>query len=213
MKILISGFVPFGKMNINPTEELLLEAKSFEIENVEISTILLPVNYDECAEELIKKIVETQPDVVISCGLAAGRTAITPERIGINVKDTGSGDPYPDNNGKIPTDEMIDEEGPDGLFATLPNRLIERNLKEQNIPAAVSNSAGTFICNNTLYAVLNHIRKNNLNTKAGFIHFPASTKMSVLNPALPSLPQETMAQALKVIVQTCATVGVRNDVR
>ncbi|MBT2685102.1 pyroglutamyl-peptidase I [Bacillus sp. ISL-37] len=209
MKVLVSGFEPFGKMKINPTEELLLEAESFEIENVEISTILLPVNYDECAEELIKKMDAIQPDVVISCGLAAGRTAITPERIGINVKDTGSGDPYPDNKGKIPTDEMIDEDGPDGLFATLPNRLIEKNLKELNIPAAVSNSAGTFICNNTLYAVLNHIRKNNLHIKAGFIHFPASTKMSALNPSLPSLPQETMAQALKVIVETCATVGVR----
>ncbi|MEW8972000.1 MAG: pyroglutamyl-peptidase I [Mesobacillus sp.] len=209
MKVLISGFEPFGKMKINPTEELLLEAKKFEIENVEISTILLPVNYDECAEVLINKIGDIQPDVVISCGLAAGRAAITPERIGINVKDTGSGDPYPDNKGKIPTDEMIDEEGPDGLFATLPNRLIEKNLKEMNIPAAVSNSAGTFICNNTLYAVLNHIRKNNLHIKAGFIHFPASTKMSALNPSLPSLPQETMTQALKAIIKTCAMVGVR----
>jgi pyroglutamyl-peptidase len=204
MKILISGFEPFGKMKINPTEELLLEAEKFKIENVEISTILLPVNYDECAEELIKKMGDFQPDVVISCGLAAGRVAITPERIGINVKDTGSGDPYPDNKGNIPTDEMIDEHGPDGLFATLPNRLIEKKLKALNIPAAVSNSAGTFICNNTLYAVLNHIRKNNLQTKAGFIHFPASTKMSALNPSLPSLPHETMTQALKVIVETCS---------
>ncbi|WP_226677852.1 pyroglutamyl-peptidase I [Mesobacillus jeotgali] len=209
MKILISGFEPFGKMKINPTEELLLEAEKFEIENVEISTILLPVNYDECAEELIRKMDDFQPDVVISCGLAVGRTAITPERIGINIKDTGSGDPYPDNKGQIPTDEMIDEDGPDGLFATLPNRLIEKNLKEMDIPAAVSNSAGTFICNNTLYAVLNHIRKNNLHIKAGFIHFPASTKMSAINPSLPSLPQETMAEALKVIVETCVTVGVR----
>jgi pyroglutamyl-peptidase len=164
MKILISGFEPFGKMNINPTEELLKEAVSFDIENVEISTVLLPVNYDECAEELIAKIEEVNPDVVISCGLAAGRTAITPERIGINIKDTGSGDPYPD---------------------------------------AISNSAGTFICNNTLYAVLNYIQKNNLPIKAGFIHFPASTEMSSRNPALPSLPQEVMTSALKVIIQTC----------
>lgn len=209
MKVLISGFEPFGKMKINPTEELLLEAEKFEIENVEISTILLPVNYDECAEKLIKKMDDIQPDVVISCGLAAGRTAITPERIGINIKDTGSGDPYPDNKGNIPTDEVIDEEGPDGLFSTLPIRLIEKNLKAQHIPAAISNSAGTFICNNTLYAVLNHIQKKNLHTKAGFIHFPASTKMSALNPSLPSLPQETMAKALKVIVETCAKVEVR----
>ncbi|MBT2679669.1 pyroglutamyl-peptidase I [Bacillus sp. ISL-35] len=205
MKILISGFEPFGKMSINPTEKLLSEAEKFLMENVEIETILLPVNYDECAEELIKKIEETQPDVVISCGLAAGRTAITPERIGINIKDTGSGDPYPDNRGNIPTDEAIDEEGPDGLFSTLPNRLIEKNLKELQIPASISNSAGTFICNNTLYAVLNHIHKNNLPIKAGFIHFPASTEMSARNPSLPSLPQNVMTKALKVIVETCVS--------
>ncbi|MEH7886578.1 pyroglutamyl-peptidase I [Bacillus sp. JJ1609] len=204
MKILISGFEPFGKMSINPTEELLKEAEKFAIEDVEITTILLPVNYDECAEKLIAKMDEIQPNFVISCGLAAGRTAITPERIGINVKDTGSGDPYPDNRGNVPVDEMIDKDGPDGLFSTLPIRHIEKNLKAEQIPAAISNTAGTFICNNTLYAVLNHIRKNNLAIKAGFIHFPASTEMSSRNPSLPSLPQELMARALNVIVDTCA---------
>jgi pyroglutamyl-peptidase len=207
MKILISGFEPFGKMNINPTEKLIEAAEKFEIVNVEIATILLPVNYDECAERLIAKIEDIKPDVVISCGLAAGRTAVTPERIGINIKDTGSGDPYPDNKGNIPTDELINEEGPDGLFSTLPIRLIEKNLKAEQIPAAISNSAGTFICNNTLYAVLNYIRKEKLLIKAGFIHFPASTEMSAKNPSLPSLPQETMANALKIIVETCAATA------
>jgi pyroglutamyl-peptidase len=204
LKILISGFEPFGQMSINPTEELLKEAEKFAIEEVEITTILLPVNYDECAEKLIAKMDEVQPDIVISCGLAAGRTSITPERIGINVKDTGSGDPYPDNRGNVPVDELIDENGPDGLFSTLPIRKIEQKLKAEHIPAAISNSAGTFICNNTLYAILNHIRKNNLPIKAGFIHFPASTEMSARNPSLPSLPQEQMARGLKVIVETCA---------
>lgn len=208
MKILISGFEPFGKMSINPTEELLKEAEKFAIEEVEITTILLPVNYDECAEKLIAKMDEIQPDIVISCGLAAGRTAITPERIGINVKDTGSGDPYPDNRGNVPVDELIDGTGPDGLFSTLPIRQIEKNLKAEHIPASTSNSAGTFICNNTLYAVLNHIRKNNLPIKAGFIHFPASTAMSASNPSLASLPQDLMTRALKVIVETCVREAV-----
>ena len=203
MKILISGFEPFGKMSINPTEELLNEAAQFAIENVEISTVLLPVTYEECADKLIEKMEEINPDFVISCGLAAGRSAITPERIGINIKDTGSGDPYPDNKGNVPMGELIDEDGPDGIFSTLPNRQIEKNLREHQIPAAISNSAGTFICNNTLFAVLNHIQKNNLSTKAGFIHFPASTEMAASNPSLPSLPQDLMTKALKVIVSTC----------
>ncbi|WP_210364031.1 pyroglutamyl-peptidase I [Bacillus sp. REN3] len=204
MKILISGFEPFGKMSINPTEELLKDAERFSAKNREVSTILLPVHFDECADKLIHKMNEVKPDIVISCGLAAGRTAITPERIGINIKDTGSGNPYPDNKGKVPSDEPIDIHGPDGLFATLPIRQIVKNLNDEDIPAAISNSAGTFICNNTLYAVLNHIRKNSLPIKAGFIHFPASTKMSVSNPSLPSLPQETLVKALRIIVSTCA---------
>ncbi|HAF0292657.1 TPA: peptidase C15, partial [Salmonella enterica subsp. enterica serovar Typhimurium var. 5-] len=107
MKFLISGFEPFGKMSINPTEELLKAAERFDIDGADITTILLPVNYDECADRLVQKMEETNPDMVISCGLAAGRTAITPERIGINVKDTGSGDPYPDNKGNIPVDVLI----------------------------------------------------------------------------------------------------------
>ncbi len=202
MKILISGFEPFGGGTINPTEKLVKAIANESFDHVQIKAVLLPVNYDECAEILIKEMEEFQPDAVICCGLFEGRTAVTPERIAVNVKDTMVEGPYPDNKGVRPTDEPINPDGPDGLFSRLPIRKIVNRLAEEGIPAHITNTAGTFICNNTMYGVLDYIRQNNLSTIAGFIHFPASTEMALQNPLLPTLSYETMVQALRVIIQT-----------
>lgn len=203
MKILISGFEPFGSSPINPTQELLeqiaIENLGKECADVELHTILLPVRYDECAAKLLAETERLKPDAVIACGLAAGRTAVTPERIAINVKDTES---YADNGGRSPRDEPVREGGPDGLFATLPFRKIEEELRAAGIPSSVSNTAGAYICNNTMYALLDYLREKGLSTPAGFIHFPASTKLAAFRPSLPSLPQETLLEALRVIVRT-----------
>lgn len=203
MKILVSGFEPFGEMSINPTQEIVEKISEIPFNGAQIKSVLLPVNYDECAEQIIKYIIEEKPDVVISCGLYAGRTAITPERIGINMKDIMAEDPTPDNKGNKPLDEQIDSEGPDGLFSTLPNRKIVNNLLEENIPSFISNTAGTYICNNTLYGVLNYVQKNNLNIKVGFIHFPASSEMAIGKPAMPSMPIDVMIKSLTIAVETC----------
>jgi pyroglutamyl-peptidase len=202
MKILISGFEVFGGSTINPTEKLVKAIASETFAGVELKTVLLPVNYDECVEAIIKEIEAYQPDAVISCGLYHGRTSVTPERIAVNVKDTSADAPYADNKGVKPTDEPINPDGPDALFTQLPVRKMVNRLNEEEVPAYISNTAGTFICNNTMYGVLDYIRKNNISTIAGFVHFPASTEMAVENPLLPALPQETMLQALRIIIQT-----------
>lgn len=202
MRVLISGFEPYGEMSVNPTQTLAEEAGSLGIEEIEVYSVLLPVNYDECVERLVEEVERISPDVVISCGLYPGRTAVTPERIGINVKDTMADDPIADNTGKSPVDEPIDPDGPDALFSLLPYRRIVENLKDAGIPTFVSNTAGTYICNNTLYGLLNHVRRNDLPIAAGFVHFPASTEMAVENPAQPSLPMEMMLRALRIIIET-----------
>lgn len=107
-----------------------------------------------------------------------------------------------DNRGARPQDEPIDVDGPDGLFSTLPIRLMVDRLKEAGIPAAVSNTAGTYICNNTMYAILNEIRREQRPAIAGFVHFPASTEMAVEKPSLPTLSHETMLNGLRIIVQS-----------
>ncbi len=203
MNILISGFEPFGDSPINPTEEPIeqLLREPLGEEGVQLHTLLLPVRYDECAEKLLAEVRRLKPDAVIACGLAAGRTAITPERIAINVKDTES---YADNGGRSPKDEPIREGGPDGLFATLPIRRIVEELRAADIPSGVSNTAGTYICNNTMYGLLHELSEQGAETLAGFVHFPASSKLAALKPSLPSLPQETLFEALRIIVRTTA---------
>jgi pyroglutamyl-peptidase len=201
-KVLVSGFEPFGGMSINPTQELLARVRDTAISEVEVRTILLPVSYDECVQRVVAEVDRFQPDAVVSCGLYAGRTAITPERVAINVKDTMAEDPIADNSGRRPMDEPVSKDGADGLFATLPVRAITQNLLAAGIPAFVSNTAGTYICNNTLYGVLDHVRRQQLATVAGFIHFPASTEMAVDQPLLPSLPLDMMAWGLQLAIET-----------
>jgi pyroglutamyl-peptidase len=202
MKILISGFEPFGGHSINPTQQLIEDFKTDAIPGAEIRTVLLPVRFDECVELLIKEIQAFMPDALISCGLASGRLAITPERIAINIKDIAPDAIYLDNNGARPEAQSINPDGPDGLFTTLPIRKMVDRMKAAGIPSSISNTAGTFICNNTMYGVLDYIRNNNRSILAGFVHFPASTEMATGNPELPSISQQHMLEALRIVVQT-----------
>ncbi|WP_370866621.1 pyroglutamyl-peptidase I [Saccharibacillus sp. JS10] len=195
----MSGFEPFGDSSVNPTQELLEQIVKEQMpKNIEIHTLLLPVCYDDCAIQLLQEVDRLKPDAVIACGLAAGRTAITPERIAINIKDTES---YADNSGKSPQDEKIRADGPDGLFATLPIRTIVERLRAADLPATISNTAGTYICNNTMYALLDTLSGTHPQTLAGFVHFPASTRLSASKPSLPSLPQEALLEGLKIIIE------------
>ncbi|MCM3174328.1 MULTISPECIES: pyroglutamyl-peptidase I [unclassified Paenibacillus] len=201
LKILISGFEPFGGDAVNPTSELMEALTQEKVEGAVLKTVLLPVHFDECADLLIAEMQAYKPDVVIACGLAKGRTAITPERIAVNVKDIPPSS-YADNQGQRPVDELIREGSPDGLFSTLPIRSMVNDLTAAGIPAAVSNTAGTYICNNTMYRVLDWIRLEQLPICAGFVHFPASTEMAVLQPAVPSLPIGMMLDGLRVMIRT-----------
>ncbi|MFZ5847579.1 MAG: pyroglutamyl-peptidase I [Actinomycetota bacterium] len=203
--ILVTGFEPFGGMPVNPTEQLVSALDEAAVPGVTLHTAVLPVAYDECANVVRDLLDRHEPDAVIACGLAAGRTAVTPERIAVNVKDTASDQSIADNTGRRPSDEPIVPDGPDGLFSTLPVREIVVALQAAGIPAAISNTAGTYICNNTMYAVLDHLRRAGRNVPAGFLHFPASTEMAVGDPRLPSLPMATMERALQVAIDTVVT--------
>jgi pyroglutamyl-peptidase len=202
MKILISGFEPFGGSTVNPTEKLVRAIAEETFTGVALKTVLLPVYFDDCVDLLLQEIEEFRPDAVISCGLAGGRTGITPERIAVNLKDIAPDAPYPDNKGARPEDMSINPDGPDGLFTKLPIRRMVSCLKEAGIPASISYTAGTFICNNTMYGVLDYIRKNDLSMIAGFVHFPASEEMAEEHPAWTTLPQEIMLQGLRTIIQS-----------
>ena len=203
VRVLVTGFEPFGTMSTNPTQQLVTALAERGVPGVELHTLVLPVEYDVCLDVVRGETDRLRPDAVILSGLAAGRPCVTPERIGVNVKDTAraAADPATDNAGRSPVDEPISD-GPDGLFSTLPVRAIHEALLEAGIPSSISDSAGTYICNNTMYGLLDHLRRTGRVVPAGFIHFPASTEMAVADPRLPSLPLEMMERALVVAVQT-----------
>lgn len=196
MRLLLTGFVPFLDNPINPTEEIVKRLDAKVINGYEIVTAVLPVDFNESEQQLKKAITANQPDVIIMLGLAAGRFKITPERIAINIKDGEK-----DNKGYVPVDEPIDPNGKDGLFSTLPIRKMVEVLKENNLPAEISNTAGTYLCNNMMYVALQEAIKNNEAYLAGFIHIPASHELAIQNNRLPSWSLDDLTKSIELCIK------------
>ncbi len=167
MKILITCFDPFGNMPVNASKEVLDKIDETKFD-AEIYKIEIPTIRYQSLEKVQKAIEELHPDVVISLGQAGGREDITIERVGINVDDFR----IPDNGNNSPQDEPIYTDGPDAYFSTLPIRKMVNAIKENNIKASISNTAGTFVCNHVLYGTRYYLAHHYPNTKSGFIHVP-----------------------------------------
>lgn len=199
MKVLITGFEPFNHDVINPSYEAV-KLLPDRIGEIEIIKAEIPVVYDLCGEVLMEKIKEVQPDAVLCVGQAAKRAKITPEYIGINLKNSRTAD----NAGTVASEERIAPDGPDGYFSTLPVVEMVRAMNDAGIPAAVSYSAGTFCCNNILYALLHWIHTSRSNIKGGFVHVPYLPEQAARHPdpSMPSMPLETMAKGLELCIRT-----------
>ncbi|MBU8566235.1 pyroglutamyl-peptidase I [Virgibacillus pantothenticus] len=193
-KVLLTGFSAFLDNPINPTEEIAEKLDGEKIQDHEVVGRKLPVAFMQAGKQLISYIEEIEPDAIISLGLAAGRTAITPERIAINCNDGPK-----DNSGYQPNGEVIVDDGADGYFSTLPLQEIIATLHAEKLPAKVSNTAGTYVCNNVMYHALHFVKKQNLPTPAGFIHLPASHELA-LKKELPSWSQFDLINAVKIII-------------
>ena len=164
MKVLITGFEPWGEEDYNPSGEITRKLDGRAIAGARIKGVVLPVSYRRAREIVISTIDEYMPNVVIGTGLAPNTTCIRVERVAINLMDSG-----PDIDNYNPVEEPIDPNGPAAYFATIPVRKIVERLKEEGIPAVVSNSAGVFLCNFVMYCALHHVAIKNYNTKVGFI--------------------------------------------
>lgn len=196
MKILVSGFDPFGGEKINPAIEsvkLLPDTiKGNEIIKIEIPTVI-----GKSVDKLKEKIAEVKPDVVISVGQAGGREDITVERVAINVDDCR----IKDNEGNQPIDEKIAEDGPDAYLLTLPIKAMVENIKSANIPASVSNTAGTFICNHVAYGMA-HLRATEYpKMRTGFIHIPFLPEQVLDKAHTASMNLDTIAKALEKAIE------------
>ncbi|QFT90906.1 Pyrrolidone-carboxylate peptidase [Bacillus sp. THAF10] len=197
-KLLLTGFEPFLNFTINPTEEIVKELDQQVIGEYKVESRVLPVDFTESEKLLLAYMEEVQPDAVVCLGLAAGRAHITPERIAINCKDAGGA---PDNNGVVLQDTPINQDGPDGYFSTLPIRAMVNHLNENHYPAKVSNTAGTYLCNNVMYAALNHYAATKAEVPAGFIHIPASHQLATQLTNTPSWSQADLTAAMKLAIE------------
>ncbi|MBN8235181.1 pyroglutamyl-peptidase I [Halobacillus kuroshimensis] len=196
--LLLTGFEPFLSFPINPTKQIVHHLHGRQIGGYHIEGRILPVDYDTSGAEILSHIEETQPDVVLSLGLAAGRQSITPERIAINWNESSE----KDNRGNKPDGEPIHEEGADGLFTTLPIRQFVEGLHENGYPAQISNTAGTYVCNHVMYQTLYHFKKRKEHVPSGFIHLPASHELAVQHGKLPSWPQQDLTAAIECVIES-----------
>ena len=193
MKIIVTGFDPFGGETINPSIECVKALP--EIEGVELIRLELPTVFKESAKRLNEVINDVKPDAVLSVGQAGGRAGITMERIAINVDDAR----IPDNISQQPIDEEIQVEGEAAYFSTLPIKRIVKAIREAGISAEVSNSAGTFVCNHIMYQALFAATKADKPFKAGFMHIPFIPEQTTDKP---SLPLEESTRALQIAIET-----------
>jgi len=192
-KVLLTGFEPFGNATSNPSGEIVRQ-----ISGDNIVTAILPVAYAQSAERLLSLIEEHKPDVVICLGQAEGRTAITPERIAINLDDAR----LADNQGVLRNDVKIIEDGPDAYFSTLPVNDIVAAIKAQGIPAAVSLSAGAFLCNHVFYVAQNKFAGSDV--RSGFVHVPLMDSQAAEFPGLPTMPLDQMVLAVRAMIDVVA---------
>lgn len=163
MTILVTGFNPFGGAEVNPSWEAVRRLPE-KIGGAQIVKVLLPTEFRRAEQRLLEAMVENSPDAVISVGVAGGKGEIYVERVAVNLRDAR----IPDNVGFQPQDEPVAEDGPTAYFATLPVKAMVSAMKEAGVPAAVSNSAGTFVCNDVMYTALHQGKV----PMAGFIHVP-----------------------------------------
>jgi len=193
--LLLTGFEPFLEFPVNPSGAVAEALDGEEIGDYKVVSRILPVEFDRSAEKLFEYFKEVNPDAVISIGLAGGRNRITPERIAINCNDG-----VKDNNGLTPEDQSIVEEGPAAYFSTLPIRRFVNILEKNGYPAEISNSAGTYLCNNVMYNMLHYIETQQKQCIAGFVHIPASHELALKSPRLPSWSQKDLTKAVSLII-------------
>lgn len=199
MKILLSAFEPFGGESVNPTQ-IILQKLPDRLEGITLIKVNVPVEFDTCTKAVTDAVKKENPDAVILLGQAGGRDAITPERIGINLDDAR----IADNAGKCPKDVPIDPEGPAAYFSTLPVREIAEAIAEKGIPARISNSAGTYVCNHLMYSVLHSFAKEGRSIPCGFIHVPYLLEQVTDKEGVYGMAIEEMTEAVKTAVLTLA---------
>ena len=196
MKLLLTAFDPFGGDAVNPPLEAV-KLVADKIGRFEIVKLEVPTVFRKSIERVAQAIEEEKPDAVLCIGQAGGRFEITPERVAINIDDAR----IKDNEGNQPIDTKIFEDGENAYFTTLPIKAMVEAIREANLPAAVSNTAGTFVCNHLMYGVLYTLAKNYPNIKGGFTHVPfIPEQVARRTPVAPYMALEDIKRGLEAAI-------------
>jgi pyroglutamyl-peptidase len=199
-RVLLTGFEPFDESAVNPSWQAVRLAAATPLDGVSLTTALLPVVFGAAVERLRAAIAESGADVVVCVGQAGGRPGVTVERVAVNIDDAR----IPDNAGAQPVDEPIVAGGPAAYFATLPVKACVAAVRDTGLPASVSHTAGTFLCNHVFYGLMHLIATERPGVRGGFVHVPYLPEQ-VTSGAEPSLPATAIAAALAAIVSAAVT--------
>ena len=186
-KILVTGFEAFDKSAINPSAEIVKALKGDDL-----VTAILPVVFGQASSQLRELIDLHKPSAVLCLGLAVGRSEITPERIAINFENAR----IADNAGNQPLEQRIMADGPDGHFSTLAIEKMVASMKAAGIPASISLSAGTFVCNHIFYVLQDYLKDSSI--KSGFMHVPLMDEQRRDYPTLPTMPIRQMVAGVEI---------------
>lgn len=208
MKILVTGFDPFGGEKINPALEAV-RGLADTINGAEIRKLEIPTVFGKSAEVVKDAIKVFQPDYVLNIGQAGGRFAISPERVAINVDDAR----IADNEGNQPIDVAIKEDGDAAYFTQLPVKAMVTAIKKAGIPGAVSNTAGTFVCNHIMYQVQYMIHKDFPEIKGGFIHVPYIPEQVLDKAGQPAMSLSDMTKGLTAAIEAIVEFDGKEDLK
>ncbi|MBC7088411.1 MAG: pyroglutamyl-peptidase I [Tissierellales bacterium] len=206
MKVLVTGFDAFGGEKVNPAFEAVKRLEN-EIAGAEVVKFEIPTVFYKSIEILDRKIEEEKPDIVICVGQAGGRFDITIERVAINISDAS----IKDNEGNMPIDEKIFADGENAYFSSLPIKSIVSNIRSEKIPASISNTAGTYVCNHIMYGLLYLIDKKYKNVRGGFIHVPYLPEQVIDKKSTPSMNINDIVASLTIAIRT--SVEIKEDIK
>ena len=198
MKLLLTAFDPFGGSNVNPAQEAV-RLVADRVGDVEIVKLEVPTVFGKSVETVAAAVERERPDAVLCIGQAGGRYGLTLERVAINLDDAS----IPDNEGSQPIDTPIFEDGAPAYFSTLPIKAMVARIREAGLPASVSNTAGTFVCNHLMYGLLYTLERSWPGVRGGFLHVPYLPGQTVNHPA-PSMSREDIARGIEAAVTAIA---------
>ena len=197
--ILVTGFEPFGGETVNPAWEAVKDLQDY-IGSMPVCKVLLPTEFGRAEEALDEAIEKFDPVIAVCVGQAGGSDRIRLERLAVNLRDASG----PDNAGRKPKDEPVVPGGPDGLFSTLPLRAVHEALRHSGIPAVLSLSAGTFVCNSVMYHLMYRLRRDGDKAIGGFVHVPFLPAQAAFHAGAPCMSPDLITKALGIILEAAA---------